>query len=104
MKQDTLNLNAIASLIKYQHPDMKLKDINATLKATEEVLSYGLETGQKIKFGKLFIIEPVIRKGQRHFNGIAKNPGYVQLPNRLRFKFRTLKKLKKIEDDYHPRG
>jgi hypothetical protein len=103
--KDTLTKKEVASLIKFNHPEFKLKDIQAILEAEAEIFSYGLQTGQRIKVGKLFFIEPVIRKGQKHYNGIASEKGtgkkYVQLPDRLRFKFVPLKQLKDIQDNYH---
>ena len=104
MKKDTLTKKEVASLIKYHHPEYNLKDIRAILDAEAEVYEYGLDTGQRIKIGKLFFIEPVIRKGSRHYSGLARDgqPEYVELPERLRFKFRPLKRLKDIENSYHP--
>lgn len=101
-KLDVMNLNEIASLVKYHNSDLKLKDIQRILKETEKVISYGLETNQKIKYGKLFTIEPVIRKGGKHYNGLAKKKSYVVLDDRLRFKFQPLKQLKDIQNDYKP--
>lgn len=103
--QDTLTKKETASLIKFNHPEFKLKDIQAILEAESEIYAYGLQTGQRIKIGKLFFVEPIIRPSRKHYNGIASEHSnkikYVQLPERLRFKFVPLKQLKDIEDNYH---
>ena len=103
--KDTLTKKETASLIKFNHPEFKLKDIQAILEAESEIYAYGLQTGQRIKIGKLFFVEPIIRPSRKQYNGIASGHSnkikYVQLPERLRFKFVPLKQLKDIEDNYH---
>lgn len=98
LKTDTINRNKMASLIHYTHPEIKAMDAFQVLKAQEEVIAYGLDTMQKIKFGKLFVIDPTIKDSHRHYDAV--NDRYVELPKRLRFKFRPLKQLKEIEDSY----
>lgn len=102
-KKDTINLKTMASLIHYQNPKLKVKDIQAMLEAEIGIISLGLETGQRIKMGKLFIIEPYIKPAQRHYSGTRKEgPKFIMLPERLRFRFKPLKALKKIESEYRP--
>lgn len=102
-KKDTINLTTMASLIHYKNPKLKVKDIQAMLEAQMGIISLGLETGQRIKMGKLFIIEPYLKPAQRHYSGTRKQgPKFIMLPERLRFKFKPLKALKEIENEYHP--
>lgn len=94
-KTNTINDTQMASLIHYHNPHLKIKDVRAILKAQEEIIEYGLDTEQRIKFGKLFIIEPVILPKRKHYDAINKKE--IELEERLRFHFRPLKKIKNLE-------
>ena len=102
MKKDveTLNTTDLARLIKFRDPSLKLKDIQKVLNLQSEVIAYGLDKEQRIKIGKLFIIEPTIRPSHKHYRGMGKGSKYVTVPKRLRFKFKALKQLKEIEDSH----
>lgn len=102
MKKDieTLNINDIARLIKFRDPSLKIKDIEKVLELQNDVIAYGLDTEQRIKIGKLFIIEPTIRDSHKHYRGMGKGSKYVTVPKRLRFKFKVLKQLKEIENSH----
>ena len=103
--KDTINSKTMISLIKLYHPEYDNKTIEDILDSLEEVIIYGIETDQKIKFGKLFTIQGVIRKPSKHYNGISgdKDDPYVMLPERLRIKFSILQGLKKVENNYKPK-
>lgn len=97
-KKDTINRTQMASLIHYNHPDLKIKDITQVLKGQEEVIEYGLDTMQRIKFGKLFTIDPIIKPEQLHYDAVNKK--HITLPKRVRFTFKSLKRLKDLEKDH----
>lgn len=101
-RQDTINRQQQISLIRLYCPNYSNKEIGDILNGLDQVIEYGLETNQKIKFGKLFTIKGIVRPARKHYNGIngTKSDPYVMLPKRLRFKFTALQKLKDIEDSY----
>ena len=96
-KTNTINDTQMASLIHYHHPHLKIKDIRAILRAQEDIIEYGLDTEQRIKFGKLFIVEPVVLQKRKYYDAI--NQKEIELGKRLRFHFRPLKGIKNLERD-----
>lgn len=100
---NTLTERKLASLIKFNHPEYKLKDIQAILRFQDEVYKQAFQTGQRIKIGQLLFIQPMIRPSSRHYDGISSkpnNPKFVTVPKRLRYKLVPLKKLRKIQNNY----
>ncbi len=100
---NTLTERKLASLIKFNHPEYKLKDIQAILRFRDEIYKQAFQTGQRIKIGQLLFIQPTIRKSTRHYDGISSqpdNPKFVRVPRRLRYKLVPLKKLRTIQNNY----
>ena len=93
---EVFNRTQQASLVKKMHQELRLKDIKAVFDAEEEMLEYAVSQGQKIKFGKLFIISPISVPATKRWDGI--NKCWVIAQPHTRFKFAKLKKMTDIEN------
>lgn len=96
-KVKSLNINKIASLIHKDYPELKVKDIKKTLDALQEMIEFGLDTGQEVKLGNTFKLCPQWLETRKQYDGISKK--HKTLPRRMRIKFKPLTRLHRVEKD-----
>lgn len=96
-----INKGSLISLIRAKNPMYKTDDIERIVDSLEDVIIDSLNTGHKVKLGKIVSLTPVIKPAQRHYNGAAKLNGgkaeFIQIPSRLRIKITKLQKVKELE-------
>lgn len=97
MKQKVVNLNKLAQRMAMKS-SFDIQDMQRLFKQLINEVELALNNGEKIKFGKLFILNPQQTKAHSHYDPV--NDKYVDVDKHLAYKLVKLKKFKDIENKH----
>lgn len=97
MKQKVVNLNKLAQRMAMKS-SFDIQDMQRLFKQLTNEVELALEKGEKVKFGKLFILNPQQTKAHSHYDPI--NDKYVNVDKHLTYKLIKLQRLKNIENKH----
>lgn len=98
----TINRDDLARELHNRYPEFLMRDIKLLIEELEVIVADEVDSGNKVKLGKLLELESQTKASRRHYDGIDKIHGgkgkYVEIPARKRVKYTPMKLLKDIQN------